>query len=32
MSVNLIAVTRPVNGMDVNEFVAYVARVSNPYH
>ena len=30
MSVNLIAVTRPVNGMDVNEFVAYVARVSNP--
>jgi len=30
MSVDIVAVTRPTNGLDVNEFVAYVARVSNP--
>jgi thymidylate synthase (FAD) len=30
MSVNIVAVTRPTSGLDVNEFVAYVARVSNP--
>ena len=30
MSVDIVAVTRPTNGLDDNEFVAYVARVSNP--
>ena len=30
MNVNIVAVTRPTSGLDVNEFVAYVARVSNP--
>jgi thymidylate synthase (FAD) len=30
MSVDVIAVTRPVSGLDVNDFIAYVARVSNP--
>jgi thymidylate synthase (FAD) len=30
MNVNTVAVTRPISGLDVNEFVAYVARVSNP--
>ena len=30
MNVSTVAVTRPTNGLDVNEFVAYVARVSNP--
>lgn len=30
MRTNIVAVTRPTNGLDVNEFVAYVARVSNP--
>jgi thymidylate synthase (FAD) len=27
---HLIAVTRPLNGLDVDSFIAYVARVSNP--
>lgn len=30
MNVSTVAVTRPISGLDVNEFVAYVARVSNP--
>jgi len=30
MNVSTVAVTRPTSGLDVNEFVAYVARVSNP--
>lgn len=30
MSVNIVALTRPVSGLDINDFVAYVARVSNP--
>jgi thymidylate synthase (FAD) len=30
MSVDVIAITRPVSGLDVNDFIAYVARVSNP--
>jgi len=30
MSVDIVAITRPVSGLDVNDFIAYVARVSNP--
>jgi thymidylate synthase (FAD) len=30
MNVSTVAVTRPISGLEVNEFVAYVARVSNP--
>lgn len=30
MSVNVVAVTRPVSGLDIDDFIAYVARVSNP--
>jgi thymidylate synthase (FAD) len=30
MNASIVAVTRPTSGLDVNEFVAYVARVSNP--
>lgn len=30
MSVSVVAVTRPMNGLDINDFIAYVARVSNP--
>jgi thymidylate synthase (FAD) len=27
---NIIAVTRPTSGLDVDDFIAYIARVSNP--
>jgi len=30
MSVNIVAVTRPTSGLDIDDFIAYVARVSNP--
>jgi thymidylate synthase (FAD) len=30
MSVNIVAVTRPTSGLGIDEFIAYVARVSNP--
>lgn len=30
MSVNVVAVTRPVSGLEIDDFIAYVARVSNP--
>ena len=29
-SAKLVGVTRPLNGLDVDSFIAYVARVSNP--
>ena len=30
MTVNIIAVTRPTSGLGIDDFIAYVARVSNP--
>lgn len=30
MSVNIVAVTRPTSGLGIDDFIAYVARVSNP--
>jgi thymidylate synthase (FAD) len=30
MSVNIVAVTRPTSGLAIDDFIAYVARVSNP--
>ena len=30
MNVNVVAVTRPVSGLEIDDFIAYVARVSNP--
>ena len=30
MSVNVVAVTRPTSGLGIDDFIAYVARVSNP--
>jgi thymidylate synthase (FAD) len=30
MSANIVAVTRPTSGLGIDDFIAYVARVSNP--
>lgn len=30
MTVNIVAVTRPTSGLGIDDFIAYVARVSNP--
>jgi len=29
---NIIGVTRPTSGLDVDDFIAYIARVSNPFN
>ena len=30
MNVNIVAITRPTSGLGIDDFIAYVARVSNP--